>query len=154
MIQDVRDRLWAGIDVAWLHEPLPGAVEPWIEPGSLGHAPPGVLDFLQSVRELVRDALPMGVRLVLALDSDERLVWTMDHASTGAVIRRADPRWFDVRVQATSESLADILSGVQSPLDALAAREIVVEGDIGLFMRLCAAYGARLRRHGVQAPVR
>ncbi|TVQ90082.1 MAG: hypothetical protein EA397_14115 [Deltaproteobacteria bacterium] len=156
MIQEGREPLWGSLEsfvgLSWPSGVLLPDSEPVVAPDIGIDAPQGLGAFIEGLAELAGRSLPVGVRFILSLRGHEPMVWTVDAASTGAVVRRGDAPWFDGKLDCTADSLTSMLEGRACPMALLDGRQIHMEGDVGLWLRLCAAWREQVC-HGAPAAV-
>jgi hypothetical protein len=101
--------------------------------------------FLWGLKPILCRALPIDTRVVIALTGPGGGTWTLDHTSMGPrVIEGASP-WYDSRMQCPSDRFLDLLDADLDPADVLAQSDFEIDGDVGLLLRLRAAWIADCR---------
>ncbi|MEQ1569523.1 MAG: SCP2 sterol-binding domain-containing protein [Myxococcota bacterium] len=114
-------------------EPATPALDPSIK-RSPGTDP---AEFFASVpRDGVLHALPDGVSVTFDLRGPGGGVWTVERDGDETRIRRQDGSSPDCRLSCSVRDFQALLGGSLEPMKGFVERRLVVEGDVGLVLRL------------------
>lgn len=146
MMYEQRD-VWAEVlSVDWPLRGLRAAGGTLASPSRVGLKQPSAI--LDQCAPIVGRALPIDVRVVIELLGPEGGVWTLDRTAQGPRVTRSDAPWCDSRLRCQTEHFLSLIQPDSDAMALLASGAVEVEGDVGLLLRLRAAWN-----EGEAAPV-
>ncbi len=89
---------------------------------------------------LLRRALPVDTRVVVVLSGEGGGAWTLDHTNVGPRVVRGEAPWFDSHLRCPVDRFLELLREDLDPAHILSAVDAELQGDVGLLLRLRAAW--------------